>query len=281
MDRRRELGRGIVAILLLIVGLASLSPACSQWRKEVAPPGRIPEPPPPGLPLHRVLFIHGWQGLEKDFSHYYAEAVRRLPAHCEVYIVTGLSRTMGGLDENNEAVVDEIEIFLASQNIPLENLYLVAHSMGGLAARRFVTRHPGAARQVFLLGTPSGGVRAFFGVNLGGWCTPEGIEEFNAANPPDPDVDWFVIAGAHYDEPMSGAFWEGIPNDGLIATESVMHFVELCGDSVNVTWRVGNFTHPDWNWGANLLRSERVVDWVISRIEEDLNEEPTAKKEFE
>ncbi len=234
------------------------------------PPGYQPEPPAAELPIHRVLFIHGWQGLVKDFSHYYPAAVERLPSHCEVYIVTGLSRTMGGIDESNEGIVDEIETFLASNDIPLENLHIVAHSMGGLAARRFVTRNPGAARQVFMLGTPNGGVRAFHGVNLSGWCTPSGIGEFNEANPPDPDVEWFVIAGNHYRSKGAGAFWEGLPNDGLIATSSVLHFVELCGDSVQVTARVGNLTHPDWNWGANLLRSEKVVNWVIDRIAEDV-----------
>ncbi len=270
---RRSAGKrtGIIAPLLFWIGLSILLSAYWPWQRPVMPPGYLPEPPAPELPIHRVLFIHGWQGLVRDFSHYYPVAVENLPAHCEIYIVTGMDRRMGGLSENNEDVVDEIELFLASHDIPLENLHLVAHSMGGLAARRFVTRHPGAVRQAFLLGTPSGGIRAFNGVNLSGWCTPSGIGEFNAANPPDPKVQWFVIAGNHYRDPGSGAFWEGIPNDGLIATASVRRFVELCGDSIPVTWRVGNFTHPDWNWGANLLRSEKIVNWVIDRIEEDVS----------
>ena len=137
-----------------VVALTAIAfSACLPWRGNQMPPGYIPEPPAPSQTIHRVLLIHGWQGLVKDFSHYYPVAAQRLPAHCEVYIVTGMSRTMGGLSENNDSVVDEIETFLDSNSIPMENLHIVAHSMGGLAARRFVTRHPGAARQVFLLGT--------------------------------------------------------------------------------------------------------------------------------
>ena len=206
----------------------------------------------------------------RDWHSFYLEAVGRLPAHCEVYIVTGLDRFMGGLAEDNDQVVGEIEAFLEGNGIPRENLHLVAHSMGGLAARRFVTMNPGAVRQVFLLGAPSGGVRIMGGVNLDGWCTPTGIDAFNAANPPDPSVEWFIMAGNHYRLPLTGAFWEGVPNDGVIATESVLHFVELCGDSIPCEVQVGNLSHPDWNWGDNLLRSERVADWVLDRVEADL-----------
>ncbi|MBC8367071.1 alpha/beta hydrolase [bacterium] len=267
---RNSWSRFSLVLLSLVVAFAMLCSACLPWRRPQMPPGHNAEPPAPSQTVHRVLFIHGWQGLVKDFSHYYPAAVERLPAHCEIYIVTGLSNTMGGLDDNNDTVVDEIETFLDSNNIPLENLHIVAHSMGGLAARRFVTRHPGAARQVFLLGTPRGGVRAFHGVNLSGWCTPSCIDDFNAANPPAPIVECFVVAGNHYRSRGSGAFWERLPNDGLISPSIVLHFLDLCGDSVQVTARVGNLTHPDWNWGANLLRSEKVVSWVIDRIEEDL-----------
>jgi len=261
--------RRIAAPLLL-----ALLAACSPQVAEVRPTGHIAEAPPAEQEVHRVVFIHGWNGLVRDWHEFYLAAVERLPAHCEVYIVSGLDRFMGGLVDDNDAVVEEIELFLESNDIPLENLHLVAHSMGGLAARRFVTMNPGAARQVFLLGAPSGGVRILGGVNLDGWCTPAGIGRFNEANMPDPAVDWFVVAGNHYRGKLGGAFWEGRPNDGVIATESVLRFVELCGDSVSVEARVGNLSHPDWNWGQNLLRSERVIDWVLDRVEKDLTTSP-------
>ena len=250
--------------------LLALLAACGPRAVPGPPAGYIEEIPPPDRPVHRVIFIHGWNGLVRDWHEFYLAAVERLPAHCEVYIVSGLDRFMGALDESNDDVVREIELFLESQDIPRENLHLVAHSMGGLAARRFVTLNPRAVRQVFLLGAPSGGVRILGGIDLDGWCTPAGIGRFNRDNPPDPAVDWFVVAGNHYRGRLGGAFWEGLPNDGVVATESVLRFEELCGDSVPCRVRVGNLSHPDWNWGENLLRSEKVIDWVLGNVEKDL-----------
>jgi len=198
-------------------------------------------------------------------------AARRLPANCEIYTVTGLPTLIGAHEEEGpEAALAKLEAWLEDQAIPLENLHIVAHSMGGLLARRFVAEHPGAARQVFMLGTPSGGVRMLHGINPAGWCTPSGIGEFNAAYPPSPDVKWYLIAGDRFREPTGGAFYEGVPNDGLIATRSVLSFVELCGDSVSVEATTMPLTHPTWNWGESLLDSGITVDWVMERILADL-----------
>lgn len=257
------------SVLSLLMTFAILSCAPVEQVPSGLPPienDRLPEN------THTVLFLHGWNGLVRDFREYYRQSSLRLPPHCEFYIVPGMDRFMGSLDENLDGVIEEIESFLAAQNIPYRNLHLVAHSMGGLAARRFVTLHPDAVRQVFMLGTPSGGVRVLHGVNLKGWCTPSGIASFNRKNPPSPRVKWHVLAGDHYRSPLAGAWWEGTPNDGIIATERVLHFRSLCGDSISCETEVKDLTHPDWNWGANLLRSPKAVHWVLDRILEDLNE---------
>lgn len=251
------------SIALIVLALVA---ACVPRIEHVPPPGSAQ---PDSLPVHQVLFIHGWNGGPMDFDRFWTEAVRRLPPNCEVTIVTGLGRLMGGLSENNDEILADFIRFLDSQDIPRENLHLVAHSMGGLLARRYATLHPEGVRQIFLLGTPSGGVRAFHGVNPGGWCTPTGIAEFNQANPPAPDTQWFVLAGDHYRDPISGAILEGHPNDGVVATASVLHFVELCADTVACESAVMDLSHPDWNWGEDLLRSDVSIDWVLSRIATD------------
>ncbi len=177
---------------------------------------------------------------------------------------------MGAMEDGGpEAALLHLEAWLEDQEIPLENLHLVSHSMGGLLARRFVTKHPGAAVQVFLLGVPSGGVRMLAGLNPNGWCTPAGIHEFNAANPPDPDLDWFVLAGNRFKDASGGAILEGYPNDGVVSVASVMRFVELCGDSVTVEAGLLPLTHPTWNWGESLLNSPRSSRWVLERISGD------------
>jgi len=107
-------------------------------------------------------------------------------------------------------------------------------------------------------------------VLLEGWVTPEGIGAFNAQNPPAPGVQWFVLAGSYYDDPLGGAFWEGVPNDGMVSVESVLAFVDLCPDSVACEAAVFPVTHPDWNWGTNLLESPRIIDWILDRVQADL-----------
>ena len=216
--------------------------------------------------------MRGFAGLHEQFGIFWLKALRRLPDNCEVYIVTGVEWNMGAFAEAGpEQAVADLEAFLADQAIPLENLHLVGHSMGGLVARRFATLHPGALRQVFLLGTPSGGVRMLGGVNLKGWCTPAGIGEFNRANPPLPGIDWFVLAGDHYRDRVGGAFWEGVPNDGAVSVSSVLSFLELCPDSVFCEGEVMRLTHPDWNWGENLMESPRSIGWVLDRVLADID----------
>lgn len=235
---------------------------------EVPPPGAAEAPR--NAEIHRVLFLHGYRGEPWLFDRFWLAALRFLPANCEVYIVTGLPSAMGAMDEDAEGPVAVLEDWLAAQRIPLENLHLVAHSMGGLLARRFVAEHPGAVRQVFLLGTPSGGVNALNALNPKGWCTPQGIAGFNSSTPPDPAVKWYVLAGDRYHERSATALLEDVPNDGVVSVASVLHFVALCGDSVPVEWAVMPVSHPNWDWGENLQESKRVIRWVVDRLRADI-----------
>ena len=257
----------LAALALLALGLALGTGACAQ-RQALPPPGAATPPP---APVHRVLFIHGYRGETWLWDRFWLAALRFLPADCEAYIVTGLPGMMGATEaEGPEEALAAFESWLAAQAIPLENLHLVAHSMGGLLARRFVSVHPSAVRQVFLLGVPSGGVNMLGALNPRGWCTPAGIAAFNAANPPDPQVKWHVLAGNRFKDGSGGALTEPYPNDGVVSLTSVLEFVRLCGDSVAVDWAVMPLTHPTWNWGENLLESKRSIRWVIERLRADI-----------
>jgi len=90
------------------------------------------------------------------------------------------------------------------------------------------------------------------------------------AKPAAAGVRWHVVAGSFYDDPLGGAFWEGLPNDGMVSLASAMSFLALCPDSVSCEALVLPIKHPDWNWGENLLESPRVIDWVLDRILADL-----------
>jgi pimeloyl-ACP methyl ester carboxylesterase len=263
--------RAGAASLLAALALAALTlgaAACAPRTRVLPPPGAAD---PVAGPVHRVLFIHGYRGETWYWDRFWLAALRFLPANCEAYIVTGLPGLMGATSEEGpEEPLATLEAWLAAQAIPLENLHLVAHSMGGLLARRFVTAHPGAVRQVFLLGVPSGGVNMLGALNPGGWCTPGGIGAFNAANSPDPRVQWFVLAGNRFRDGSGGALTEPYPNDGVVSVTSVLEFVRLCGDSVAVDWTAMPLTHPTWNWGENLLESKRAITWVIERLRADI-----------
>jgi len=239
--------------------------ACGGNTVFLRPPGAAETPA--GREIHRVLFIHGFRGEPEQWDRFWLDAALALPAEFEFYLVTGLPGFMGAMEDGGpEAVLSQLETWIEDQAIPMKNLHLVAHSMGGLLARRFVTAHPGAVEQVFLLGVPSGGVRMLGGLNPKGWCTPSGIDAFNTANPPDPDVDWYVLAGDRFTDGSGGAFLEGFPNDGVVSVASVMRFVQLCEDSVSVEAKVLPVTHPTWNWGESLLDSPRSIHWVLTRI---------------
>ncbi len=258
----------LAALALLALGLALGTGACAPRSLDLPPPGAVAAPP---APVHRVLFIHGYRGETWLWDRFWLAALRFLPADCEAYIVTGLPRMMGATeDDGPEEALAALEAWLAAQAIPPENLHLVAHSMGGLLARRFVTVHPGAVRQVFLLGVPSGGVNMLGALNPRGWCTPAGIGAFNEANPPDPRVKWHVLAGNRFKDGSGGALTESYPNDGVVSLTSVLEFVRLCGDSVAVDWTVMPLTHPTWNWGENLLESKRSIRWVLARLRDDI-----------
>ncbi|MCP4550056.1 MAG: alpha/beta hydrolase [bacterium] len=261
-------------VIAILVGLLLLSVGCADRLIYLSPPGAIPGPPlgdDPAPPTHRLLLIHGFGAYPAQLSRLWLAAVHLLPENCEVYLVPGLDPKMGVFEKSGPAKnVQLLEQFLQSQEIPLANLHIVSHSMGGLVARAFAAEHPGAVNQVFLIGTPNGGVKMLNGLHLEGWCTPEGIVQFNTRYPPAPEVLWYIIAGARYRQPLTGAFWEGVPNDGLVGTESVLSFRELCGDSIFCETQTVPFTHPDLNWGENLLDSQRCIRWVLERVLMDL-----------
>lgn len=267
MGQYRRVGvRGARAILLL----ALLVLGCGRTAVELPPPGAAA--PDPDAELHRVIFIHGFRGSPRLFDRFYLAGLKLLPPNCELYIVRGLPGFMGAMEkEGPDKVVAAFERWLDDNGITRENLHLVAHSMGGLMARRFTARHPEAVRQVFLLGSPNGGVQMLNGLNPAGWCTPAGIDAFNADTPPTPGVRWYLLAGDRYRDGTGGALLESFPNDGVVSVESVLRFAELCGDSVAVESAVMPLSHPNWNWGENLLESPRSIRWVLERIRADVD----------
>jgi len=111
-------------------------------------------------------------------------------------------------------------------------VHFVAHSMGGLLTRVYISRHrPARLGRVVKLGTPNGGsevadllkdlaiYRAVFG--------PAGLQLTTAQDPvlaalPSPDYAIGIIAGCRTIAPIASAFILPRPNDGRVSVESAM-----------------------------------------------------------
>jgi pimeloyl-ACP methyl ester carboxylesterase len=154
--------------------------------------------------LDRALQAHGFAKLNLDYPS------RRMPL---------------------EALAEEIHAPIAALAGRCDGaIHFVAHSMGGLLARVYISRHrPARLGRVVMLGTPNGGsevadllkdlaiYRAVFG--------PAGLQLTTAQDPvlaalPSPDYAIGIIAGCRTIAPIASAFVLPRPNDGRVSVES-------------------------------------------------------------
>ncbi|WP_247508281.1 alpha/beta fold hydrolase [Bradyrhizobium sp. 1] len=154
--------------------------------------------------LERALQSHGYATLNLDY------ASRKKPL---------------------EELADEIHASIAAFAEQCDGtIHFVAHSMGGLLARVYISRHrPARLGRAVMLGTPNGGsevadllkdfsiYRAAFG--------PAGQQLTTAQAPvlidlPSPDYAIGIIAGCRTIAPIASAFVLPRPNDGRVSVTS-------------------------------------------------------------
>jgi pimeloyl-ACP methyl ester carboxylesterase len=130
-----------------------------------------------------------------------------------------------------EELADEIHAPISAFTEQCDGaIHFVAHSMGGLLARIYISRHrPTRLGRVVMLGTPNGGsevadllkdfsiYRAAFG--------PAGLQLTTARAPvltdlPSPDYAVGIIAGCRTIAPIASAFVLPRPNDGRVSVAS-------------------------------------------------------------
>ncbi|WP_245502237.1 esterase/lipase family protein [Bradyrhizobium betae] len=130
-----------------------------------------------------------------------------------------------------EALAEEIHTPIAAFAEQRDGaIHFVAHSMGGLLARVYISRHrPARLGRVVMLGTPNGGsevadllkdfsiYHAAFG--------PAGLQLTTAQAPvlaalPSPDYAVGIIAGCRTIAPIASAFVLPRPNDGRVSVAS-------------------------------------------------------------
>jgi pimeloyl-ACP methyl ester carboxylesterase len=191
-----------------------------------------------------------------------------------VVLLHGIARTSRSLRKLEKALQQEgfatLNLDYASRKKPIEalaadihphianfekdvggSLHFVAHSMGGLLARRYIASHrPARLARVVVLGTPNGGseladilkrlllYRAFYG--------PAGQQLSTDRAPalaPSPDYPMGIIAGCRTLDPVASTFILPRPNDGRVSVERSK--VEGMTDHVIVrTSHTGLPSHP-------------------------------------
>jgi hypothetical protein len=191
-------------------------------------PKKLPQAPPP------VVLVHGWQDsemVEKSQFKYMARWLER--DGFDVYYATGISPERN-LHQNAQRLKETIE--RAKADSGASRVSLIAHSMGGLAARAYVESalYSGDVAQVFMLGTPQAGLDLWHGyllrqvVRNSGMpslqeLTPEHMLLFNRAHHPRPDVSYYLIAGNYRNIDMNGHGPPPLhlpPGDGIVTLES-------------------------------------------------------------
>lgn len=146
----------VILISLLFVGCAKTSVQATdelwkQWQA-INELGQIDYPNAPP-----VILVHGWNGSEFTWSD--VEVLRRFEAHMhrDIYIFTYRTGLIGGPFPPIEVLEEKLERYLLS----FKQVDVIAHSMGGLIVRQYLTHHSEhPIRRLVFLSTPHFGTNA-------------------------------------------------------------------------------------------------------------------------
>ena len=140
-----------------------------------------------------VVLIHGLFGFRKLLWLEYFQGVRPLYEEIGLRVIAPALPWAGSLEQHTRALAEQLD----SEPGPL---HLLAHSMGGLDARSWISNMGGSAKTLSLttLGTPHRGSTAAdhvcrtyspFRLFAGTCClTTEALKQFNRSTPDHPDV---------------------------------------------------------------------------------------------
>jgi len=160
----------VMLICLLFAGCAKTSMQATddlwkQWRAiDELVQTDYPDAPP-------VILVHGWNGSEFTWSD--VEVLRRFEAHMhrDIYFFTYRTGLVAGRFPPIEVLEEELERYLLS----FKQVDVIAHSMGGLIVRQYLshhTEHP--IRRLVFLSTPHFGTNAAALLESVASVSPEG-----------------------------------------------------------------------------------------------------------
>ncbi|PCH52456.1 MAG: hypothetical protein COC22_04035 [Flavobacteriaceae bacterium] len=146
----------VMLICLLPVSCAKTSVQATddlweQWRAiDVLEQADYPDVPP-------IILVHGWNGSEFTWSD--VENLRRFEAHMhrDIYFFTYRTGLVPGRFPPIELLEEKFERYL----LPFKQVDVIAHSMGGLIVRQYLTHHSEhPIRRLVFLSTPHFGTNA-------------------------------------------------------------------------------------------------------------------------
>lgn len=200
-----------------------------------------------------VILVHGWNDTAASWDTYRNEFLPSIGLTDYGYAVDNIDTGHGdGTSlsiEENAKKLDEY-IVRVKRETGAKQVNIVAHSMGGLIARRYIKEYMDVnapdVHILIMLGTPNAGANLALALALGGIpgfvpstkeLTPSYIiNQFNPNNPAPDNVPFYAIAGNYYclhKIPWNNTFEEQ-PNDIAVSRKSVFTIPEQ-----------GRWTFPD------------------------------------
>lgn len=191
-----------------------------------------------------AVFVHGWCMTERswwraprdgDSADPYGQRLHRDLGFSPVYLRynTGLH-----ISDNGKALAGMIETLRARWPVPVEEIALIGHSMGGLVARsacHYGTEHrhgwPDAVRHVVCLGSPHLGADLEKGVNAASWALAqlpetEGLAWFlNARSSGTKDLRYGALLDEDWSECDPDEFLRDRCHEVPFLPGAVYHFV--------------------------------------------------------
>jgi len=171
-------------VLVMLIGLLSVScvktsvqatdELWQQWRTiDALEQTDYPDAPP-------IILVHGWNGSEFTWSD--LDTLRRFEAHMHRDIYFFTYRT--GLIANRFPPIELLEEKFARYLLPFKQVDVIAHSMGGLIVRQYLTHHhEHPIRRLVFLSTPHFGTNAADLLESVASVSPEGNLQVDEMRP--------------------------------------------------------------------------------------------------